>query len=278
MTTATSNHRPGVFILAASLALGACSQPSDPETTATPEPAALEQPAPAASEAAPDNLQSSLAATSRPEADRSRDAGRKPAQVIEFLGIEPGMNVIDLMAGGGWYTEVLSIAVGPEGTVVAQNTDAALQFRDGANEKAISERLSGNRLPNVTRLNENFDEITPEDGTFDAAITALNFHDVYNRSGPEAAVAMLETVHAILEPGGVLGIIDHAGDPDADNEALHRVDRAKVVESAEAAGFVVAAESDLLRNEADDHSLAVFDEAIRGRTDRFLLKLQRPAP
>lgn len=278
MTTTTSNHGPCIFILAASLALGACGQPSEPETTATPEPAALEQPAPAEPAAAPHDLQSSLAATSRPEADRSRDAGRKPAQVVEFLGIEPGMNVIDLMAGGGYYTEVLSLAVGPEGSVVAQNTDAALQFRDGANEKAISERLSGNRLPNVTRLNENFDEITPEDGTFDAAITALNFHDVYNRSGPEAAVAMLEAVYAILEPGGVLGVIDHAGDPDADNEALHRVSSAKVVESAEAAGFIVAAESDILRNEADDHSLAVFDEAIRGRTDRFLLKLQKPTP
>ncbi|MEQ9563162.1 MAG: hypothetical protein RLN69_11620, partial [Woeseiaceae bacterium] len=78
------------------------------------------------------DLKSKLASTDRPQADRDRDEGRKPADVIEFLGIEPGMRVIDVIAAGGYYTEVLSLAVGPEGLVVAQNTDRVLQFRDGA--------------------------------------------------------------------------------------------------------------------------------------------------
>jgi predicted methyltransferase len=271
-----NNNRLCIFIVAAALAIGACGDKAPPESTATPEPAAERQSPPAEAEPAPDDLQSRLADTSRPEADRVRDAGRKPAQVLEYLGIEQGMNVIDLIAAGGYYTEVLSLAVGPEGHVVAQNTDAALQFRDGANEKEISERLAGNRLPNVTRLNKNFDAITSADGSFDAAITNLNFHDIYNGPGPEAAVAMLESVYTILKPGGVLGVIDHVGVAGFDNAALHRMDKAKVIESAEAAGFLIAGDSDLLRNETDDHSLAVFDESIRGKTDRFLLKLQKP--
>ena len=72
--------------------------------------------------------------------DRARDAGRKPAQVLEFLGVEAGMDVIDIMAAGGWYTEVLSHAVGEDGSVAAHNTPAMLQFRDGANDQAMAER------------------------------------------------------------------------------------------------------------------------------------------
>lgn len=268
------NVKPSAVLLAAALIVSACGD-KEPDNTPTPEPIAQTRAAEPA--AAPDNLRSRLADASRAEADRARDENRKPADVIDFLGIEPGMKVIDLMAGGGWYTEVLSLAVGADGEVVAHNTDAALQFRDGANEKAISERLAGNRLPNVTRLNKNFDEISADHGSFDAAITALNFHDVYNGSGPNAAVEVLQTVYEILEPGGVLGIIDHAGTADADNKALHRAEKDKTIDTAKAAGFVVEADSDLLRNESDDHSRPVFDESVRGRTDRFLLKLRKPA-
>jgi predicted methyltransferase len=264
-----------IMLFAAAMAVGACGD-KEADTRAAPEPAAESRTPPM--EAAPeaDDLETTLAGASRPEADRARDAGRKPAQVLEFLGIEPGMRVLDLMAGGGYYTEVLSLAVGNGGQVVSHNTHAALQFREGANEKALSERLSGDRLPNVTRLNKDIDELTADDGRFDAAITALNFHDVYNGSGPDAAVAMLEKVYALLEPGGVLGIIDHAGNPGADNTTLHRMDKSGVIESGRAVGFEVAGESDLLRNEADDRTLRVFDEAIRGKTDRFLVKLQKP--
>ena len=225
---------------------------------------------------APD-LRTLLAADSRPEEDRARDAGRKPARVIEFLGISPGMRVIDVIAAGGYYTEVLSLAVGPQGHVVAQNTDRVLQFRDGANEKAISARLADNRLPNVSRLNKNFDAMDASDGPFDAGITALNFHDIYNGSGPDAAVSVMQTIFSVLKPGGVFGVIDHVGVADADNTALHRIEIEKAIETAEAAGFVVEAQSDLLRNDTDDHSQGVFAEGLRGNTDRFLLKLRKPA-
>jgi predicted methyltransferase len=226
-------------------------------------------------QAAPD-LRARLASDARSEEDRARDAGRRPADVIEFLGIDEGMRVIDVIAAGGWYTEVLSLAVGDSGEAVAQNTPGILAFRDGRNEKALSARLAGNRLSNVTRLNKDFSDLTPDDGPFDAAITALNFHDVYNRNGSEAAIGLLEAVASVLKPGAVMGIIDHVGEAGMDNTALHRIEISKVLESIEAAGLEVDSDSDLLRNESDDHTLSPFDEAVRGKTDRFLLKIRKP--
>jgi predicted methyltransferase len=205
--------------------------------------------------------------------DKTRDAGRSPAEVLAFLGVEPGMTVMDVMASGGWYTEVLSFAVGENGKVYAQNTPAFLQYRDGMYEAAIAERLQGNRLKNVTRINRNFDDLDLN-GTVDAAITALNFHDIYNGS-PEAAVSMLKSIKDALKPGGVLGLIDHDGKPGADNASLHRMTEEQAVEAAKQAGFEVS-RSDLLASSEDDHSTMVFAPEIRGKTDRFLLKLTKP--
>ncbi len=262
----------GPMFLTIAFALAACSGGNGPgpeSTIADTLPADVE-------DAAPD-LRALLASEDRAESDRTRDEGRRPAGVVEFLGIKQGMRVIDLIAAGGYYTEVLSLAVGPEGHVVAHNPPVVLQMREGANEKALSARLAGNRLPNVTRLNKDFADLGPDDGPFDAAVTALNFHDVYNRRGPEATTNVLQTIGGLLKPGAVLGIIDHVGEAGADNAALHRIEISKVLETVEAAGLIVDSDSDLLRNEADDHSLFVFDESIRGQTDRFLLKVRTPA-
>ena len=105
----------------------------------------------------------------------------------------------------------------------------------------------------------------------------MNFHDIYNGPGAEATVTVLKIIAGLLKPGAVFGIIDHVGEAGADNEALHRIEISKVLETIEAAGLVVDSDSDLLRNEADDHSFGVFHESIRGKTDRFLLKVRKPA-
>ena len=223
------------------------------------------------------DLHALLASDSRAEGDRARDAGRKPADVIEFLGIEPGMRVIDIIAAGGYYTEVLSLAVDAEGHVVAQNPAFVLQFREGANEIALSARLADDRLPNVSRMNKEFEDMSAADGQFEAAITALNFHDIYNGRGPDVALGFLQTIGSMLKPGAVFGIIDHVGVADEDNASLHRIEVAKVIETAQAAGFEIEGQSDLLSNEGDDHTQGVFAEGLRGQTDRFLLKLRKPA-
>ena len=222
-----------------------------------------------------DPLSTALGDTSRSEADRSRDAGRKPADVIRFLGIEEGMSVIDLIAASGYYTEVLSLAVGPSGTVYAQNPPRVLQFRDGANDKAMTARLADDRLANVVRLDTELSDTGLEPHSLDAAITGLNFHDVYNND-PAAATAWLGAIRMLLKPGGVFGVIDHMGDAGADNAKLHRIEEQLVIEAVEAAGFEVEATSDVLRSPSDDRTKGVFDPSVRGKTDRFLLKLRSP--
>lgn len=226
-----------------------------------------------------EHLTAELTAAERPADDVARDAGRKPGEVLAFLGVEPGMTVLDLIAAGGYYSEALSVAVGSKGRVYAQNPPFVLKIRDGANEKAISARLAGGRLPNVTRVNADLADLASQGiapGSVDVAMTALNFHDIYNRGGPDAASAFLANVFALLKPGGVLGIIDHVGAPEADNEKLHRIDPALVTTVVEASPFELDGTSDVLENPTDDHSEGVFAPGVRGRTDRFVMKLRRP--
>jgi predicted methyltransferase len=221
-------------------------------------------------------LAKKLSEADRPDDDMARDAGRRPAEMMVFLGVAPGMTAVDLVAAGGYYTEVLSVTVGPEGRVYAQNNEYVLKIREGVNEKAISARLANDRLPNVQRLDREVSDLGLEPGSVDVAITALNFHDIYNGRGAEAAASFLANVFAILEPGGVLGIIDHVGDRDKDNKELHRIEEAKAVEAAKAVGFVVEARSQALHFADDDHTKNVFDPSIRGKTDRFALRLRKP--
>lgn len=260
----------------AALSLAACGGDTETESPEADTFVTEEALAPAAGEDVAPDLATLLASASRGEADRARDAGRKPADVIAYLGIQPGMKVVDIIAAGGWYTEVLSLAVGPDGHVASQNPPRVLQMRDGANEKALSERLANDRLPNVSRLDKDIAELTPEDGTFDAAITALNLHDIYNRGGEEAAVGMMRAVYSMLKPGGVFGVIDHQGNERQDNAAVHRMLKADAIRTAEAAGFAVEGDSGILHVHSDDRTQHVFAEGVRGKTHRFLLKLRKP--
>ncbi len=216
-----------------------------------------------------------LASADRSDVDKARDAGRKPAEVLAFLGVEEGMTVIDVIAAGGWYSEALAAAVGPTGRVYAQNPDFVLKFREGANEKAISARLVHDRLPNVSRLDAEISDTGLAEGSVDLAFTALNFHDIVNGRGEEATAGFLASIKALLKPGGILGIVDHDASPGNDNEKLHRMPKAQAIEAVTKAGFEVVAEGEMLRNPDDDHTQSVFGE-LRGETDRFVLKLRKP--
>jgi len=210
----------------------------------------------------------------RPEADKARDAGRKPAQVLDFLGVEQGMTVIDLVAAAGYYTEVLSNAVGRSGKVYMQNSPASLTGERGERTAAaIEQRLAGNRLANVERLDRNFDDLGLPDNSVDAAVIALEFHELYLSSNPNAVSDFLAEMRRVLKPGGVLGIIEHAGHPVYDPGPLHRALEAQVVADVQAAGMFVSASSPILENPDDDRSKMVFDASIRGSTDRFVLRV-----
>lgn len=211
--------------------------------------------------------------------DRERDAAERPAEVLSYLGIGPGNRVADLFAGGGYYSELLAAAVGPEGKVIAYNNSPYAQFAG----TEPSERFGDNRHPNVDYVVAEVEEITlPTD--LDAAIMVMSFHDLYwvdaARGWPGLdAKEFMQTVFNSLKSGGTLGIIDHHAAAGSGIEAvapLHRIDKTFVIQELQAVGFELAGESDLLRNTLDDRSKLVFDPDIRRKTDRFLLRFVKP--
>ena len=204
----------------------------------------------------------------RPAGDKRRDADRLPARILDFFDIKPGMHVADLMAGDGYYTELVSRLVGPTGVVYCQNTKIPLdRFARGP----LTDRLANDRLPNVVRLDREFEDIGIPEGV-DAAIMIRFYHDFgwqkVDRDG------FNHLIHYLLKPGGILGIVDHIAKPGTGmtvGESLHRVEPALVRREVEAAGFVLEAESRALANEADTHDWNIFSNGggRRDKTDRF---------
>lgn len=221
------------------------------------------------------SLTQALAITSRPQADRNSDENRKPAQLMNFLGVKPGMVALDAVAVGGYMTEVLSIAVGPNGKVYSQNPQAVYQLQNGMYVKPINDRHAGGRLPNVVRVDGDLPNSNIPLGSVDVAITAQNVHDIYFIN-KDAAAQFLKGIYAELKPGGALLLSDHVGNDGANNAQLHRIPKHIAVDLAKAAGFVVEAESNALAHPADDHTKVVFDPSLRGKTDQFVLRLRKP--
>jgi predicted methyltransferase len=222
-----------------------------------------------------DSLSKALTSSSRPQADKDRDADRKPAQLMTFFGVEPGMTALDVIAAGGYMSDVLAVAVGPKGKVYIQNPPMVLQSRGGANEKALTERAANNRLPNAVRVDSDFPAASIPPGSVDVAITAMNLHDIYNRDAA-AAGAFAKNVYDTLKPGGVFGVVDHVGVVGGDNAKLHRMPKQAAIDVLKSAGFTVEEESNVLANSADDHTKGVFDASLRGKTDQFVLKMRKP--
>jgi len=205
-------------------------------------------------------LESAMANPDRPAEDKARDATRRAPQVLDFMGVEPGMRVLDINASAGWYTEVLSYAVGSGGTVLMQNAPG------GRSEEAATARA--NRLSNVEQIGAITDAGA---NSVDFAFTGLNFHDFHN-SDPSRAQAILADVMTVLESGGILGIVDHEGTSGADNESMHRIAFDELVKAVTGAGFALVGVSDVLDNPTDDHTLAQFDQSLERNTDRMVLK------
>src|SRR5688572_12174499 len=219
--------------------------------------------------AVPDDFLEKLDAEARPAEDKARDGSRRPLQVLEFLGIAEGMTVVDVAAGEGWFTEVLSAGVGPSGKVIMQAGQRMLPQE--AQLQARAERLG-----NVTvSFAETWD--LNMNGQADAAITAMSLHDNLNLRGEEGVANFLGGIYAALKPGGILGIMDHIGnDTGSDNVELHRIpiDRARVL--IQQNGFIIVSESSMLRNNVDDHTLSIGHPALGRNTDQFFFKVMKP--
>lgn len=242
--------------------------------------AALMTAVPIAVSAAPANVKASVAATANRSEDNVKlDEFRKPAEVLAFLGLQKGMRVADPFGGNLYWAEITAPAVGPTGRVTIWEPRQFYSQKTYDNYMALKAKQ-----PNVWMRVSQFEAPDIPAGKYDFMLINLDYHDVYWESAKYGIPRMdpdqwLKVVYDAMKPGAVVGVIDHVaapGDTRVTVEKLHRIDPATVKADFKRAGFVLEAESKMLRNPADDHSLLVFDPKIRGKTDRFIFKFRKP--
>jgi predicted methyltransferase len=221
------------------------------------------------------HIAAAVADIARPEADRARDAARKPAEVLAFAEVRPGQTVLDAVPGGGYFTRLFAGAVGPTGKVIAY---VPTEIADKFNSRATADALAAAH-PNVEAAT---DPLTQRASApfADVVFTAQNYHDFHTPLFGSPAISEVNAaVASVLKPGGLLVIIDHSAQPGSglrDVNTLHRIDKEQVKREVTAAGFVFEGESRMLANPADPMTANVFDPGIRGRTDQFVLKFRKP--
>jgi predicted methyltransferase len=226
-----------------------------------------------------DAIAAAIADPNRPDADKQRDANRKPAETLMFAGLKPGLVVAEFLPGSGYFTRILSKAVGPGGHVYAlvpaPSPDAPADVPDfAARVKAIA---ADPNYSNVSVVVEPFGQLRAPVAV-DLIWTSQNYHDLHNFPGVDVGV-FNQLIFDALKPGGIYFVLDHAAEPGSglrDTSTLHRIDADIVKKEVLAAGFLFVGSSDLLRQPGDAHQVKVFDPSVRGRTDQFILKFQKP--
>ncbi|MEO7207670.1 MAG: methyltransferase [Steroidobacteraceae bacterium] len=250
---------------AASLSLSGCMH----EPTAPSAPGAASNPG---------YIAAAVADSNRPDADKLRDANRKPVQTLEFLGVKPGEQIAEILPGGGYFTRIFSKAVGPSGHVYAlvpeRPANAPADMPDLAGK--VTAIAADPNYPNVTVVIQPLTKlVTP--APVDLVFTAQNYHDLHNF--PVDVVGFNRTILESLKRGGLYIVLDHsapAGSGLSDTKTLHRIDADAVKQEVTAAGFEFVGASEVLANPSDSRSTMVFDPSIRGKTDQFILKFRKP--
>ena len=235
---------------------------------------------PATAPAAPVGIDAAVAASSRTPDNVKLDESRKPADVLSFFKVSKGMRVIDMFGANQYWAEMMAPVVGPKGHITVWQPTQFLN-----DERRTKFAAFAKRQKNVSLISSPFE--APELGTnaYDFMIMNLDYHDVYWQN-PERKItrmepdAWLKTLYAAMKPGGTVGIIDHVALPNGDTRAtvekLHRIDPEVLKADFTRAGFELVGIRNFLRNPADDHTLLVFDPAIRGKTDRVVYRFRKP--
>jgi predicted methyltransferase len=211
-----------------------------------------------------------------PGADAMTDPSMKRAEVIAFMGVKPGDKVADIVAGR--FVRALSAAVGPSGKLYAVMPAEVVK----AHPEVVPMLKAGESAPgsNIVVSTPPVNTMGLAANSVDAVFIRQNYHDLYDKfMGPADVPGFNKQVYAALKPGGAYVIIDHAAAPGAPlsvTETLHRIDIAQVKKDVLAAGFKLDGESSALAAPADDHTKMVFDPAIRGKTDQFMLRFRKP--
>ncbi len=248
-----------IALFAVALIAVGCATSEEPAE----EPAPAEEPT---EEAADPN--SVLADPTRPAEEMAQDADRKALDAYAFFGVEPSMTVADVWTGGGYNTHLLSRTVTDGKVFAILGFYAEGQF---ATAEALAQRVTDAELNNV-EIVTGITDVPAE--SVDVAIAVRNFHDADEYGdGRPATVAQL---FAITKPGGIVGIIDVATPHEGWHEETHRLNEQAVIDDFVGGGFELAESSDMLRNEADDHSTSGFQEG-RHTMDRYVLKFRKPA-
>lgn len=225
-------------------------------------------------------IEDAVSSPGRSEVDLTADRNRKPGDVLEFLEIQPGMYVLDLFSGGGYYTEIVSRVVGESGKVVAHNNQAYLDYA----ADTLADRFQEGRLTNVRQLLAEADDLDLPPNSFDAVLAMLTWHDFYyvdEENGWPAIDAgrMVAELCNALKPGAILGLTDHVAasgsDPTETAQSLHRIDPARIKDDIESGCFRFEGEINVLRNPRDDLAQPMFAQDIRGNTDRVVFKFRK---
>jgi predicted methyltransferase len=223
-----------------------------------------------------DNISSAVNDAARPDADKQLDAERKPGEMLALAHIRPGMKVMDLVPGGGYFTRLFAKAVGPKGYVYAFQPVEFAAFNKG---KPAKVRAVAAEYPNVSVIEAPVNTLAAPEA-LDVVWTSQNYHDLHDSFAKPADLAIVnKKVFDSLKPGGVFIVLDHSAEKGSglrDTETLHRIDEAAVKSEVEAAGFKLASESNILRNPADPRTAKVFDPSIRHKTDQFILIFRKP--
>jgi predicted methyltransferase len=226
--------------------------------------------------AVPAYISAAVDDAARPDKDKQLDAERKPAEMLAIARIKPGMKVMDLWPGGGYFTRLFAKAVGPTGFVYAyQPADIESQYKG----KPPAIRAVAAVYPNVSVIDAPLNSlVAPE--ALDVVWTSQNYHDMHDDFAKPADPAIInKQIFAALKPGGLYVVLDHSAEKGSglrDTEKLHRIDEATVKQEITAAGFKLAGESNVLRNPADPRTALVFDASIRHKTDQFILVFRKP--
>ena len=227
----------------------------------------------------PAYISAAVADSNRPAADTQRDANRKPAETLVFAGVHPGEQIGELVPGGGYFTRIFSKAVGPTGHVYAlvPPRPANPSANNPDRGAAARELAADANYTNITVVELTAGKVqTPV--PVDLIFTGQNYHDLHNIPTLNVA-AFNKSVFDTLKPGGLFVVLDHSAQAASgarDTNTLHRIDMDTVKTEVMAAGFEFVAGSDILANPADPRTANVFDPAIRGKTDQFILKFRKP--
>jgi len=224
-------------------------------------------------------VQDAMNKPGRLQADIERDARSRPDEVIPMLRLEPGDRVADIFGGSGYYSELLASVVGSGGEVILQNNEAYRQFVSAA----LDQRFEGRDPGSITILNSEADDLKLGENRLDAALIIMSYHDLFyddtENGWPQIDDAdFIAQIWRALKPDGRFLIVDHvapAGTAAAASKPLHRIEEAYAIKRLASQGFQLAGFNEALRNPDDDHGVIVFDSAVRGKTDRFILVFEK---